>query len=241
MEEFAKVDNTVCILTNYQVKVYYSNIDKDSAEKYLDDINILDHMPVDRAINYKLGEYSISVEKVVLDERIYYLVLIQQQGKLYKYAYKDSLTGLYNRNYWEQLIAGMLNRSIPERYTLIIIDMDNLKRINDNSGHLAGDRAIWIVGDSIRRSIRSQDIAIRYGGDEFLILLANTKMDIVKNVINRIKRNIRKKGKEENIEIEISTGTACSGCPCEIGKVIALADSKMYKEKAIKRSKQIYS
>lgn len=237
MEEFVKTGKTVCILINKQGGIYYSNIDKDAAGKYLEDIHIFDHLPVDGTVSYKVGNYSITADKVVLDEGRYYLILIQPQGNLYKYAYRDSLTGLYNRNYWEQLISGVLHRPIPKRFTLIVIDVDNLKNLNDNKGHLAGDKAIRIVGQSIRESIRKRDIAFRYGGDEFFILLANTKKAIVEKVINRIKENIRKRGKEENIHIEISVGTACSDCTCEIGKIIAIADSKMYKEKAGKKVK----
>ena len=237
MEEFVKADKTICILTNYQGEIYYSNIGKDAAGKYLEDIHIFDHLPVDGTVSYKVGNYSITADKVVLDEGRYYLILIQPQGNLYKYAYRDSFTGLYNRNYWEQLISGMMHRPIPKRFTLIVIDVDNLKNLNDNKGHLAGDKAIRIVGKSIRESIRKQDIAIRYGGDEFFILLANTKKAIVEKVINRIKENIRKRGKKENIRIEISAGTACSDCTCEMEKVITIADSKMYKEKAGKKVK----
>ena len=237
MEEFVKTGITVCILINKQGRIYYSNIDKDAAGKYLEDIHIFDHLPVDGIVSYKVGNYSITADKVVLDEGRYYLILIQPQGNLHEYAYRDSFTGLYNRNYWEQLISGVLHRPIPKRFTLIVIDVDNLKNLNDNKGHLAGDKAIRIVGKSIRESIRKQDIAIRYGGDEFFILLANTKKAIVEKVINRIKENIRKRGKEENIHIEISAGTACSDCTCEIGKIIAIADNKMYKEKAGKKVK----
>ena len=165
------------------------------------------------------------------------MILIQPQGNIYRYAYRDSFTGLYNRNYWEQLISGVLHRPIPKRFTLIVIDVDNLKSLNDNRGHLAGDKAIRIVGQSIRESIRKRDIAFRYGGDEFFILLANTKKAIVEKVINRIKENIRKRGKEENIQIEISAGTACSDCTCEMEKIITTADNKMYKEKAGKKVK----
>ena len=237
MEEFVKAGKTVCILINKQGGIYYSNIDKDVAEKCLEDIHIFDHLPVVGTVSYNVGYYTVTADTVDLDEAHYYLILIQPQGNLYKYAYRDSFTGLYNRNYWEQLISGMLHRPIPKRFTLIVIDVDNLKNINDNKGHLAGDKAIRIVGKSIRESIRKQDIAIRYGGDEFFILLANTKKAIVEKVINRIKENIRKRGKEENIHIEISTGTACSDCTCEIGKIIAIADNKMYKEKAGKKVK----
>ncbi|ODM26901.1 diguanylate cyclase [Clostridium sp. Bc-iso-3] len=237
MEEFVKTGITVCILINKQGRIYYSNIDKDAAGKYLEDIHIFDHLPVDGIVSYKVGNYSITADKVVLDEGRYYLILIQPQGNLYKYAYRDSFTGLYNRNYWEQLISGVLHRPIPKRFTLIVIDVDNLKNLNDNKGHLAGDKAIRIVGKSIRESIRKQDIAVRYGGDEFFILLANTKKAIVEKVINRVKENIRKRGKEENIHIEISVGTACSDCTCEMEKIITIADDKMYKEKAGKKVK----
>lgn len=237
MEEFVKTGITVCILINKQGRIYYSNIDKDAAGKYLEDIHIFDHLPVDGIVSYKVGNYSITADKVVLDEGRYYLILIQPQGNLYKYAYRDSFTGLYNRNYWEQLISGVLHRPIPKRFTLIVIDGDNLKNLNDNKGHLAGDKAIRIVGKSIRESIRKQDIAVRYGGDEFFILLANTKKAIVEKVINRVKENIRKRGKEENIHIEISVGTACSDCTCEMEKIITIADDKMYKEKAGKKVK----
>ena len=237
MEEFVKTGITVCILINKQGRIYYSNIDKDAAGKYLEDIHIFDHLPVDGIVSYKVGNYSITADKVVLDEGRYYLILIQPQGNLHEYAYRDSFTGLYNRNYWEQLISGVLHRPIPKRFTLIVIDVDNLKNLNDNKGHLAGDKAIRIVGKSIRESIRKQDIAIRYGGDEFFILLANTKKAIVEKVINRIKENIRKRGKEENIHIEISVGTACSDCTCEMEKIITIADDKMYKEKAGKKVK----
>ena len=237
MEEFVKTGKTVCILINKQGRIYYSNIGKDVAEKCLEDIHIFDHLPADGTVSYNVGYYTVTADTVDLDEAHYYLILIQPQGNLYKYAYRDSFTGLYNRNYWEQLISGMMHRPIPKRFTLIVIDVDNLKSLNDNRGHLAGDKAIRIVGKSIRESIRKRDIAFRYGGDEFFILLANTKKAIVEKVINRIKENIRKRGKEENIHIEISVGTACSDCTCEMGKIIAIADSKMYKEKAGKKVK----
>lgn len=237
MEEFVKTGKTVCILINKQGRIYYSNIGKDVAEKCLEDIHIFDHLPADGTVSYNVGYYTVTADTVDLDEAHYYLILIQPQGNLYKYAYRDSFTGLYNRNYWEQLISGMMHRPIPKRFTLIVIDVDNLKSLNDNRGHLAGDKAIRIVGKSIRESIRKQDIAVRYGGDEFFILLANTKKAIVEKVINRVKENIRKRGKEENIHIEISVGTACSDCTCEMEKIITIADDKMYKEKAGKKVK----
>ena len=235
MEEFVKTGKTVCILINKQGRIYYSNIGKDTAGKYLEDIHIFDHLPADGTVSYNVGYYTVTADTVDLDEAEYYLILIQPHGNIYRYAYRDSVTGLYNRNYWEQLISGMMHRPIPKRFTLIVIDVDNLKNLNDNKGHLAGDKAIQIVGQSIRESIRKQDVAIRYGGDEFIILLANTKKAIVEKVINRVKENIRKRGKEENIHIEISAGTACSDSINKLEKVITMADYNMYKEKKEKK------
>ena len=237
MKKFVKANKTMCILINQQGRVCYSNIGKNAAGKYLEDIHIFDHLPVNDTVSYNVGFYTVTADKVDLDEAHYYLIIIQIQRNLYRYAYRDLLTGLYNRNYWEQLKSGALDTYPSRSFSLIIIDIDNLKYLNDNKGHLAGDKAIRIVGQSIRESIRKRDIAFRYGGDEFFILLANTKKAIVEKVINRIKENIRKRGKEENIHIEISAGAACSDCTCEIGKIIAIADSKMYKEKAGKKVK----
>ena len=222
MEEFVKAGKTVCILINKQGGIYYSNIDKDVAEKCLEDIHIFDHLPVVGTVSYNVGYYTVTADMVDLNETHYYLILIQPQGDIYRYAYRDSLTGLYNRNYWEQLKSGALDTYPSHGFALIIIDVDNLKYINDNKGHLAGDKAIRIVGKSIRESIRKQDIAIRYGGDEFFILLANTKKAIVEKVINRIKENIRKRGKKENIHIEISAGMACSNSIYKLEKVIKI-------------------
>ena len=237
MEKFLKADKTICILINQQGRIYYSNIDMAVAQEYLEIICIFDHLPVDDTVSYNVGYYTVTADTVDLDEAHYYLILIQPQGNIYRYAYRDSLTGLYNRNYWERLISSMPCRPISKGFTLIVIDVDNLKYLNDNKGHLAGDKAIRIVGQSIRESIRKRDIAFRYGGDEFFILLANTKRVVVKKVINRIRKNINKKGKKENIYIEISAGTACSDCTCEMEKVITIADNKMYKEKAGKKVK----
>jgi diguanylate cyclase (GGDEF)-like protein len=235
MKKFVKADKTICILINQQGRIYYSNIDMADAQEYLEIICIFDHLPIDDTISYNVGYYTVTADTVDLDEAHYYLILIQPQGNIYKYAYRDSFTGLYNRNYWEQLISGMIQRPIPKRFTLIVIDVDNLKNLNDNKGHLAGDKAIRIVGQSIRESIRKRDIAFRYGGDEFFILLANTKKAIVEKVINRIRKSINRRCESENIHIEISAGTACSDSIHKLEKVITMADYNMYKEKKEKK------
>src|SRR5690606_26470460 len=101
-----------------------------------------------------------------------------------------------------------------------------------------GDRAIQIVGQAIRKSIRKSDIGVRYGGDEFFILLESTKMSVAKKVVNRIRVNISKKGKKENIHIRISAGIACYDCIKSIGDMIKMADKNLYKQKRAKNLKK---
>ena len=233
MENFTNVGKTVCILINQESIVCYSNIDRDAANRYLEAINIFNHLPVNETIDYRIKRYIVTVDKVNLDKAVYYLILIQLQQN---YAYIDSLTGLHNRNYWEQLMSYMLRCTTPKRFILIIIDIDNLKCLNDTKGHLTGDIAIKIVGQAIKENIRKQDIGIRSGGDEFFILLADTKESAAQKVIDRIRESIGKRCERENINIEISAGSACMGSINSLEKVIAMADNNLYKEKNMKKA-----
>lgn len=238
IKKFIKSNKTICILINEQGKVYYSNTDLVTAHKYLESIRIFDYLHISDTVSYDVKDCNITVNKIILDEVYYYLILIQQQENIFKYAYKDLLTGLYNRNYWEHFLSDIQYYRLPKKLTLIIIDVDNLKQINDNKGHLFGDRAIQIVGQAIRKSIRKSDIGVRYGGDEFFILLESTKMSVAKKVVNRIRANISKKGKKENIHIRISAGIACYDCIKSIGDMIKMADKNLYKQKRAKKSKE---
>ena len=233
MENFTSVGKTVCILINQEGIVCYSNIDGDAAYKCLEAINISDYLPVDDTIDYRAMRHIVTIDKVNLDKAVYYLILIQLHRN---YAYIDSLTGLHNRNYWEQLMSYMLRCTTPKRFTLIIIDIDNLKCLNDTKGHLIGDKAIRIVGQAIKESIRKQDIGIRSGGDEFFILLADTKESAAQKVIDRIRESIGKRCERENINIEISAGSAYADSIYELEKVIDMADSNLYKEKNGKKA-----
>lgn len=151
----------------------------------------------------------------------------------------DTLTGLYNRNFWEHINSIDINILSPyNTYSIIMINVDNMKGLNGTYGHLIGDKAIKIVGQAIKESIRNTDIAIRYGGDEFLVLLPNSKKAGAQRVIERIKSKSKEKGQLEEIDINISAGFACSGTVSNLNTTIQHADSNMYKEKKSKKDNQ---
>lgn len=115
--------------------------------------------------------------------------------------------------------------------------MDNLKEINDTYGHTAGDKAIEIVGQAIKNSIRKEDAGLRYGGDEFIILLFNQDKKAAYRVIERIRREISELAAGQGINIQISAGAACYDCLRNMGDIIKMADRDLYKEKRAKKSK----
>lgn len=109
--------------------------------------------------------------------------------EVYKMAMLDPLTGLYNRRSGEQRLAGEVSRS--ERHgrplTIVSLDLDKLKEINDNFGHAAGDEVIKCFAGRISRAVRGSDLAIRLGGDEFLLLLPECKPEDVQLVLGRLR------------------------------------------------------
>ncbi|MFC2040851.1 diguanylate cyclase [Chloroflexota bacterium] len=151
-----------------------------------------------------------------------------------KKALFDELTGLLNRRALNEAMANETSRH--SRYggvfSLIILDLDSFKAYNDNFGHLAGDRLLRQVGNTIKGAIRSVDQAFRYGGDEFAILLPQTNIDAADQVAERVRKRIASKVKVGDILITASSGLAT--WPVDgIGPddVIAAADTALYQAK----------
>jgi diguanylate cyclase (GGDEF)-like protein len=109
-------------------------------------------------------------------------------AEVYKLAALDQLTGLYNRRSGEQRLAEEIGRAA--RYerplTLVMIDLDGLKKINDEFGHAAGDSILKAFAERIQRAIRGSDLAVRLGGDEFMVLLPECRPEEVKHVMARL-------------------------------------------------------
>lgn len=97
----------------------------------------------------------------------------QLQVALQEQAIRDSLTGCFNRRYLDETLERELSRSRREGYplSLVILDLDHFKQINDTYGHLAGDRALTVLAETLRADIRHEDVLCRYGGEEFVILM----------------------------------------------------------------------
>ena len=151
-------------------------------------------------------------------------------------GFRDKLTGFYSRTFYEEEIHRLkTGRNYP--VSIIFIDIDGLKTVNDNYGHKAGDRQIKDLGIVIGSDFRNEDSISRIGGDEFVILLPKTNNVTVKKIVNRIRDSIVKYN--FNIPepvLSLSIGSATATTSDEFDKSLELADELMYKEKKIKKA-----
>jgi diguanylate cyclase (GGDEF)-like protein len=107
-----------------------------------------------------------------------HITLKQQHDQLVGMATHDQLTGLYNRHYLSDTLSKKVSQSIRhhEALSVIMIDIDHFKNVNDTFGHLTGDKILKDVGDVIQGSARKEDIAARFGGEEFILVLDNCSL-----------------------------------------------------------------
>jgi diguanylate cyclase (GGDEF)-like protein len=121
------------------------------------------------------------------------LVMLERLVASEEQALTDSLTGLYNYRFFQESLQRELSRASRSKspLSLIVLDIDNFKVINDNHGHAVGDRVIRHIADSIQRHSRKANVVVRYGGDEFCIIVAEGDLDTARAVAERVLTEIR--------------------------------------------------
>ncbi|NLD14061.1 MAG: diguanylate cyclase [Gammaproteobacteria bacterium] len=136
----------------------------------------------------RLQELSDRVHQVENEAAQLTSQLVEQHEK----ARRDALTGLPNRAAWDERLSIEYNRMVrkEESLLLVVIDIDHFKRINDNYGHLAGDKVLKILGQRLQKGIRKTDFMARYGGEEFVILLPDTRLEDGIGLINKLREQI---------------------------------------------------
>ncbi|WP_319203364.1 GGDEF domain-containing protein [uncultured Ilyobacter sp.] len=176
---------------------------------------------------------SLSIILRFTKEKRTNISLLQTNKMIYDNSIKDSLTGLYNRHYLEGSLNNLLGQ-LSEVYSEIavaFIDIDNFKTINDTHGHINGDIILKNLGEKIKSCIRESDYAFRYGGDEFLIIYPNTKLEVALEIVERLKQDISISSKNFGIELSLSIGIIKHKKFENYKRLIDRADKVMYESK----------
>ena len=163
------------------------------------------------------------------------------EQQLHKLSITDELTGLYNQRHFYKVLARELNRA--KRYnhelSLICFDLDNFKQINDQLGHLEGDRILKKVGSLLRKALRLSDVGVRYGGDEFMVILPDSGIEAAAKTAERIRTMFNKKcqysPEYDNANehcVSMSLGVTETNGAEKPDQVVQRADLAMYQAKS---------
>jgi diguanylate cyclase (GGDEF)-like protein len=203
-------------------------------------------LEIHRSVLWEMVNASHEFSKnllILLSERVrsHNRVIADSFGELRKFerhANTDALTGLSNRHAMNDEFSRELNRCVKDGnpIALIMIDVDNFKQFNDMFGHVAGDRALSAVAAILRKQFRPRDLLVRYGGDEFAVLLPEVDMELATTIANRVRTAVSGDTDASDdsliqVPIQISMGLACLKKGGNLATIIRDADAALYRAK----------
>lgn len=162
---------------------------------------------------------------------------IEEQDRLLTAARTDPLTGLLNRRALDERLEAELARQdrAGGPVSLLLLDIDHFKQVNDSRGHAHGDAVLQGVADAMREVARTADVLGRIGGDEFALLLADTGEDGARVAANRLCERIRPIG----VTVSIGAATAESGGAWDVASLLRAADQALYEAKRAGRDRAV--
>jgi diguanylate cyclase (GGDEF)-like protein len=180
---------------------------------------------------------------VVLSERVrsHNRVIADSYGELRKFerhATTDALTGLGNRHWMEESFPREIERCVKDEQpvSMAMVDVDNFKDFNDKFGHIAGDRALAAVSRVLRAQFRPRDVLVRYGGDEFAVLLPQVNKETAVSIAERVRSAVSGTTGDGSdslirIPVQISIGVAELNHNATLDTLIRAADAALYRAK----------
>jgi len=209
---------------------------------------------------YKRGtaasrENARRILRRLLDENVTLLRQLEELRILRRLSHQDGLTGLPNRRIFDERLAEELARPRPRRQaksldrspdksssrspampvargSLLVIDINDLKRVNDQHGHAAGDVVVRAVAETLRTALRPTDLCCRTGGDEFMVLMPDTDASTARQVMSRVRAEMIRTGSRSAVPVSVSIGrTTWPDDGRQASRLVEKADRAMYAEK----------
>ena len=195
-----------------------------------------------------LGKPSFKLEDVpILVSLADYAAIALENARyvqrIHELTITDDCTSLYNARHLNFVLDTEIYRSNRYGYefSVIFVDLDHFKQVNDRHGHLVGSKLLWVIGDVIKAHLRLIDYAFRYGGDEFVVLLPQTSKENALGVVRRIKELLTTRVflTEEKLDIKVTASFGLAAFP-EDGRtrkeILRMADEAMYMVKNTTRN-----
>ncbi|MCS7033861.1 MAG: diguanylate cyclase [Phycisphaerae bacterium] len=189
-------------------------------------------------------EKNLMVARIKRENLALQQQLIEKNRQLEMMAATDPLTGLYNRRHFGTVVEQLFSEA--ERYSTdlacVMIDMDGFKQLNDGCGHQVGDRILQLAGGIIRNNLRRADVAARYGGDEFVMLLPQAGQTEASHAAERLRQEFRSASaaalkRQEGLTLSIGIASVHANRPSSADQLVASADSALYQAKAAGRDR----
>lgn len=168
------------------------------------------------------------------------ITTIDKELQLHTYeAFHDKLTGIYNRAKFNEILADDIQKAKDSgiQFSLVILDIDKFKNVNDTFGHLVGDKVLVTLSSIMRNSVRASDIFARWGGEEFVLILANSSLENAVKIAENLRKKIEVAHFEEANRVTCSFGVTSyvEGDTAEM--LIEKADRALYKAKESGRNR----
>lgn len=197
------------------------------------------------AINKQRGLFDAH-DKIIFTAFAAQAAMALENARLYSYAFKDSLTGVYGRRYFESWLEKEFARArrYGSDFSLILLDIDRFKRVNDVYGHQAGDYVLAQTAGIIQSAVRSSDIPARFGGEEFVLILPNTPLKKAAVVAERIRLKVQNHAfnfSGIHLAVTVSLGAAgFKACrPNSPSDLVKWADKALYAAKNAGRNRVV--
>lgn len=178
--------------------------------------------------------WNLGIRSVMFCMFCYLTTRLKNEAILQRLARTDPLTGVWNRRYFYEIAEVEIERSnrYHHTFTIVYLDIDGFKSVNDTMGHRVGDELLRTFADTIQRNLRTTDYMARLGGDEFAILLPETDSEAGAKFLARLHQNLLVAMHERGWNVTCSIGaTTFIDPPVSVDKMIAKADDLMYSSK----------